>query len=246
MTLSKGKVVRQSAFGTTRWSLVLTAGRGDASAAEVALEELCQIYWYPLYTYLRRRGYAETDAEDLTQEFFAWLLKRNWLSTADPQRGRFRSFLQVSFNRFLANEWDKTQAQKRGYGRTISLSWDDPESHCRWEPVDHLTPEQNYDRCWALTLLDQVLNRLMAEYADQGKSNLYEELKPCLLGEQATPSYAALGSKLGMTEGAVKVSVHRLRQKYRRTLQDEIAKTVVKPEEIEDEIRHLFSVLSRR
>ena len=154
-----GQPTGPAVFATTHWSVVLTAGRSDAPQAQDALEKLCQTYWYPLYAYVRRRGYAPADAEDLTQEFFAWLLERNWLGGADQQRGRFRSFLLTSFSRFLANEWDKARTQKRG-GGIIPLPFDDAEAGCAREPVDHLTPEQSFEWRWALTLLDQVMNRL--------------------------------------------------------------------------------------
>ena len=240
------EIARRSLFPTTHWSVVLAAGNGDVPQAERALENLCRTYWHPLYVYARRRGYSEADAKDLTQEFFAWLLKRNWLGVADPHRGRFRSFLQVSFNRFLAKEWDKARTQKRGGGQLLTLQFDEAEAHCLGESADHLTPEQHYERRWALTLLDQVLNRLGAEYAGQGKTKMFGELKPCLLGERAAQSYAGLASKLRMTEGSVRVAVHRLRQKYRQLLREEIANTVAKPEEVKDEMLHLFSVLAKR
>ena len=242
----KGELARQSVFPTTHWSLVLATGRGDVPQAQDALEKLCQIYWHPLYACVRRRGYSQADAEDLTQEFFAWLLERNWLEGADQQRGRFRSFLQVSFNRFLANEWDRATRQKRGGGRIVSLQFEEAESGFVREPVDNVTPEQSYEWCWASTLLDQVLTRLGAEYAGQGKAELFEELRPCLLGERAAQPYAVLAAKLDMTEGSMKVAVYRLRQRYRQLLRDEIAHTVAKPEEIEEELRHLFTVVARR
>ncbi|EEF58026.1 RNA polymerase sigma factor [Pedosphaera parvula] len=241
-----GEIARQPVFATTHWSVVLTAGRNDLPQAQDALEKLCQTYWYPLYVYVRRRGYAQVDAEDLTQKFFEWLLERNWLGQADQQRGRFRSFLLTSLSRFLANEWDKARAQKRGRGRVVSLNFEDAENGCAREPVDNVSPEQSFEWRWALTLLDQVLNRLCAEYAAQGKAELFAELKPCLLGERAAQPYAMLASKLGMTEGSVKVVVHRLRQRYRQLLRDEIANTVATPEEVEEELRHLFTVLARR
>lgn len=240
------EVARQSVFATTHWSVVLTAGRSDVPQAQDALEKLCQTYWYPLYAYVRRRGYAQADAEDLTQEFFAWLLERNWLGGADQQRGRFRSFLLTSFSRFLANEWDKARTQKRGGGRIVSLQFDDAEAGCAREPVDNATPEQSFEWRWALTLLEQVMNRLSAEFARDGKAELFEALKPCLLGERTTQPYVTLASKLAMTEGSVKVAVHRLRQRYRQLLRDEIANTVAKPEEVEEELRYLFAVLARR
>ena len=233
-------------FATTHWSVVLTAGSSDAPQAQDALEKLCQTYWYPLYAYVRRRGNSPADAEDLTQAFFAWLLERNWLGGADQQRGRFRSFLLTSFSRFLANEWDKARTQKRGGGRIVSLPFDVADTRCAREPVDNLTPEQSFEWRWALTLLEQVMNRLSTEFARDGKAELFEALKPCLLGERTTQPYAMLAAKLGMTEGSVKVAVHRLRQRYRQLLRDEIANTVAKPEEVEEELRYLFAVLARR
>jgi RNA polymerase sigma-70 factor (ECF subfamily) len=241
-----GQPSGHAVFATTHWSVVLTAGRSDVPQAQDALEKLCQTYWYPLYAYVRRRGYARADAEDLTQAFFAWLLERDWLGVADQQRGRFRSFLLTSFSRFLANEWDKTRTQKRGGGRVVSLQRDEAETRCTREPVDNLTPEQSFEWRWALTLLDQVMNRLSAEFERDGKAELFEALKPCLLGERTAQPYVTLASKLAMTEGSVKVAVHRLRQRYRQLLRDEIANTVAKPEEVEEELRYLFAVLARR
>lgn len=241
-----GEVARQPVFATTHWSVVLTAGRSDAPQARDALEKLCQTYWYPLYVYARRRGYVPADAEDLTQAFFARLLERDWLEGADRQRGRFRSFLLTSFSRFLANEWDKARRQKRGGGRIVSMPFEAADTHCGREPVDRLTPEQSFEWRWALALLDQVMNRLAAEFAQDGKRELFELLKPCLLGERTAQPYAILAAKLAMTEGSVKVAVHRLRRRYRELLRDEIAQTVVKPEEVEEELRYLFAVLAGR
>ena len=245
-SLADNPAGQRGVFATTHWSVVLAAGRSDVPQARAALEQLCQTYWYPLYAYVRRRGYAPADAEDLTQQFFAWLLERDWLGRADPQRGRFRSFLLTSISHFLANEWDKARAQKRGGGRVVSLQRDEAETRCTREPVDHLSPEQSFEWRWALALLEQVMNRLSAEFAREGRADLFEALKPCLLGERTAQPYAALATKLAMTEGSVKVAVHRLRQRYRQLLRDEIAGTVEKPEEVEEEMRHLFSVLAGR
>jgi RNA polymerase sigma factor (sigma-70 family) len=245
-TTPSGEVTRSAVFATTHWSVVLAAGRADSPQAQRSLEQLCQTYWLPLYSYVRRRGYAEADAQDLTQGFFEWLLQRNWLGRADQQRGRFRSFLLTSLNGYLANEWDKARAQKRGGGRTISLPFNAADTHCGWEPADNVTPEQSFEWRWALTLLDHVMSRLCAEYARQDKAQLFEQLKPCLLGDRSAQPYALLASQLGITEGSVKVAVHRLRQSYRQLLREEIAHTVARPEEIEEEMRHLFAVLARR
>jgi RNA polymerase sigma factor (sigma-70 family) len=239
-------------FATTQWSVVLTAGRGEFEQAQTALETLCQAYWYPLYAYVRRRGYSPADAEDLTQEFFAWLLERKWLGKADPQRGRFRSFLLTSINNFLSNEWDKARTQKRGGGKIISLELDEAENRYTWHPLSYrvpessFTPEQSFEWRWALTLLDQVMGRLHTEFEQENKKEMFEALKPCLLGESSALPYATLATNLGMTEGSVKVTVHRLRQRYRQMLRDEIASTVAVPEEVEEELRYLFAVLTRR
>ncbi|MGA3267456.1 MAG: sigma-70 family RNA polymerase sigma factor [Verrucomicrobiota bacterium] len=241
-----GKAASQPVFATTHWSIVLQAGDDGAPQAGDALAKLCQIYWRPLYAYARRRGHSPPDAEDLTQGFFAWLLERNWLKRADQERGRFRSFLLTSFSNFLANEWDKARTQKRGGGRIVSLECNDAETRDAWEPADNLTPEQIFDRRWALALLDQVMNRLNAEFVRDGQDEMFEALKPCLLGERAAQPYAALASGLGMSEGSVKVAVYRLRQRYRQLLRDEIGNTVATPEEVEDELRYLFAVLARR
>ena len=244
--LPAGAIGGRAAFVTTHWSVVLTAGQHDATRALNALEQLCQMYWLPLYAYVRRRGYSPEDAKDLTQEFFARLLERDWVARADQQRGRFRTFLLTSMSHFLANEWEKARAQKRGGGRVVSLSCDAAEARCAWEPVDNFTPEQNFERRWVLTLLDRVMDRLSAEYARAGNGELYENLKPCLLGDRTAQPYAALAVKTGMTEGSIKVAVFRLRQRYRELLRDEIANTVETPEEIEEEMRYLFAVLARR
>ena len=233
-------------FVTTHWSVVLSARDQDSIRSVEALESLCRIYWHPLYAYVRRRGYSPADAEDLTQSFFAWLLERNWLGQADQRRGRFRTFLLTSISNFLANEWDKARTQKRGGGRIVSLYFDDAEADFSHEPADHFTPEQSFEWRWALALLDQVMNRLNAEFVRDAKAELFETLKPCLLGERTAQPYATLASKLAMTEGSVKVAVYRLRQRYRQLLRDEIANTVVRPEEIEEEMRYLFAVLARR
>jgi RNA polymerase sigma factor (sigma-70 family) len=232
-------------FATTHWSVVFSATDQTSARSIEALETLCHTYWRPLYAYVRRRGYSPADAEDLTQEFFAWLLERNWLERADQQRGRFRSFLLTSISNFLANEWDKSRAQKRGGGRVMSLTFDEAETGWIHEPADNVTPEQSFEWRWALTLLDQVMSRLSAEFARDGNAELFEALKPCLLGERTSQPYATLASKLAMTEGSVKVAVYRLRQRYRQLLRKEIAGTVMKPEEVEEEMRHLFAVLAR-
>jgi len=230
------EVPRGPIFATTHWSVVLTAGNQSTPEARDALEKLCQTCWHPLYAYARRRGYSPADAEDLTQDFFAWLLQRNWLERADQERGRFRSFLQTSFSNFVSHEWHKAGTEKRGGRRIVSWERDAAEDRYGWEPVARFTPEQSFEWRWALTLLDQVMTRLSAEFAQDRKVELFEALKPCLLGERTAQPYAALSSRLGMTEGSVKVVVYRLRQRYRKLLREEIAQTVAHPAEIEEEI----------
>ena len=173
--------------------MVVTAGRNDTTRAHDALAKLCQTYWYPLYGYVRRRGHSPHDAQDLTQEFFARLLEKNWVGSADQEKGRFRSFLLTAMNRFLADEWDKARAQKRGGGvPLIPLQLDTAETRYGLEPPDPVTPEQSFERRWALTLLDTVLNRLRAEYEREGKAELFAELNPCLVGDRTSQPYAEL------------------------------------------------------
>jgi len=231
-------------FATTRWSLVLTAAHDNRPEARAALATLCETYWYPLYYYVRRRGYRAEEAQDLTQAFFATLLEREYLRVADPGRGRFRSFLLASLNHFLANEWDRARAQKRGGGRrAIPMDVADAESRYSLAPADDLTPERLFERRWALTLLDLVVAQLQQECVREGKERLFDRLKGFLGGAAAGAPYSQAAADLGMTEAAVKMAVHRLRRRYRRLLRAQIAQTVASPEEIDDEIRHLFNAL---
>jgi RNA polymerase sigma factor (sigma-70 family) len=237
--------LRQPVFVTTHWSLVLSAGRSDSTHARDALEKLCHTYWPPIYAFVRRQGHNPHDAEDLTQEFFARVLAKNYFAGADRTRGRFRSFLLGSLKHFLANEWDKARAQKRGGGQpVISIDTASVETSCGFEPADNVTPEKIFERRWALTLLDQVLRRLREEYIRDGREKLFDELKPTLTEASRTVRYAEIAARLETSEGAVKVAVHRLRQRYRELLRAEIADTVADPGEIEDEIRNLFAALS--
>lgn len=236
---------QQSAFVTTHWSVVVTAGRSDTTRAQDALAKLCQTYWFPLYIYVRRRGHSPEDAQDLTQEFFARLLEHNWVKAADQAKGRFRSFLLSAMNCFLADEWDKARAQKRGGGvPLVPLQFDTAETRYGVEPADNVTPERSFERRWALTLLEEVLKRLQAKYEAEGKADLFAALNPCLVGERTSQPYVELAAKLGMNEGAVKSAVHRLRQRYRQLLRDQIAQTVADPAEVDEELRHLFAVLA--
>ena len=234
-----------AAFVTTHWSVVLAAGRADTTRARDALAGLCQTYWHPLYAYVRRLGHSPADAQDLTQEFFARLLAKNYLAAADESRGRFRSFLLASLKHFLANEWDKARAQKRGGGEIpIPIDPAAAATGCVFEPADPVTAEKIYERRWALTLLDLVLRRLRQEYAAAGREKLFEELKPTLTEARRSVRYAEIAIRLGSSEGAVKVAVHRLRQRYREVLRAEIADTVAGPGEVEDELRNLFAALA--
>jgi len=235
------------AFATTHWSVVIAAGDRNAPGATEALSSLCQTYWYPLYAYVRRRGHSPQNAEDLTQEFFLQLLEHDWVGRADQSRGRFRSFLLMALDRFLANQWDRCRSRKRGgHLRRVPLVFGDAESRFSREPVDNATPEQAYERQWALTVLEQVLAGLREEYALRGEAALFEAIKPCLVGSRTTQPYDRLGAELGMTEGNVQVAVFRLRRRYRRRLVEEIAQTVASPGEVAAEVRHLFRILSRR
>ena len=243
-TSSENDATRQPVFVTTHWSVVLAAAHSDTTRAQSALESLCRTYWYPLYAYVRRRGHSPEDAQDLTQAFFTRLLERNWLDRADQQRGRFRSFLLAAMNHFLSDEWDKARAQKRGGGLTpMPLEFDVAETRYSYEPADNVTPEYSYERRWALTLLDEVLRRLRTEYEQDDKADLFAALHPCLVGDRSAQPYAELATKLGVSEGTVKSAVHRLRQRYRQLLQDEIAQTVAEPGEVTEELHHLFAVL---
>jgi RNA polymerase sigma factor (sigma-70 family) len=238
---------RSPVFATTHWSVVLTAGGSDTTVSRDALAKLCQTYWYPLYAYVRRRNFSPSDAEDLTQEFFARFLEHDWVANADREKGRFRTFLLSAMNHFLANEWDKARAQKRGGGAPLlPLEFDTAETRYSHEPAENVTPEQHFERRWALTLLETVTSRLGTEYERDGKQDLFSALHPCLVGDRTAQPYEELARKLGLTEGAVKSAVHRLRQRYRQLLRDEIAHTVAGPGEVEEELRHLIAALGGR
>ncbi len=230
-------------FATTSWSLVLAAGRKDAGA-QTALEALCCTYWYPLYTYVRRKGYAPEDASDVIQGFFTHLLEKDVLAASDRQRGRFRTFLLTVLQRFLIKQRDRAAAQKRGGGRRrLSIDVSSAEERYRLEPFHELTPERIYERRWALTLLENVLRRLEQDCTSKGQEQLFERLRPFLVANRTGPSYAALAAETGSSEGALKVAVHRLRRRYRELLQEEVAQTVETPEEIQEELNHLREAL---
>lgn len=232
-------------FVTTQWTAVLTAGRSDSTHAQAALEQLCRAYWHPLYAFVRRQGHDEHDAQDLTQEFFVRLLEKHYLGEVEREKGRFRSFLLAAMKHFLANEWHRANAQKRGGGQKfVPLDAEDAETRYGVDPAHLESPDRLFERRWALTLLDLVLARLRAEHEAAGKAELFDALKGCLTGDRAELPYAELGSKLGLSEGAVKVAVHRLRQRYRGLLRAEVAHTVASEQDVEDELRHLFHALA--
>lgn len=225
--------------------MVLSAGQEDTTHARAALEKLCQTYWYPLYAHVRRRGYAPEDAKDLTQAFFLRLLERQSLANADPNLGRFRSFILGALNYFLISEWKKAQAERRGGGRpTFSLDWAAAERRFDLEPADPATPDKAFDKQWATALLDEVLKQLENEYLREGRPELFQALKRTLTGSRESQPYVHLAGQLGMNEGAVRVAVHRLRKRYRALLQAEIANTVASPEEAGEEMAYLFRTMA--
>ena len=224
---------------------MLNAGRRDAPEAEAALEELCRTYWYPLYAYVRRHGKTREEAEDLTQEFFARLLDKNYLQGLHRDQGRFRAFLLAALKHFLANEWDRATRKKRGGDVvTLSLDWQDAEARYQIEPADTLSPDKLYDRLWAVTLLERVITRLRDENIAADKSKLFDALSPFLtIGKSAIP-YADAAATLGLSEPTVRVAVHRLRRRYRELLRDELAQTLSNPAHVAEEMQSLFSAFS--
>src|SRR6516165_11049692 len=231
-------------FTSTRWSLVVAAGQRGSPEAEDALASLCRLYWYPLYAYARRHLPNAEDAQELTQEFFARLLEKDYLRQADRQRGSFRSFLLTAFKHFLAKERERANAQKRGGGRSnLPLDFQVGERRYQLEPTHAADAEALYERRWALTLLEQTLAQLRDELTRAGKGRLFETLKGTLTGENAPRPYAELADEMGLSAEAIKVTVHRLRRRYGELLRAEIAQTVSSPEEVEDELRNLFAVL---
>ena len=215
--------------------------KGSAKSSE-ALETLCRTYWYPLYAYARRAGHSPADAEDLTQSFFARLLEKDYLQSAAREKGKFRTFLLVALKRFLANEWDRQHAQKRGgFTPVVSIDQDQAESRFAAEPSHNVQPDVLFDRQWALTLLDQAMARLQQEYAATGRAKLFETLRSLLVKDESASPYAEIAARLNLTEPAVKMAVHRLRTRYREVLREEIAQTVSSAAEVEEELRHLFS-----
>jgi RNA polymerase sigma-70 factor (ECF subfamily) len=232
-------------FATTHWSVILAAADSSSPQHEPALSTLCQAYWFPLYAYLRRRGYDTHQAEDYTQGFFAGILERQGLRRADPKYGKFRSFLLASLKNFLSDEWDRSRAQKRGGDKKIlSLDLDTAESRYAREPAHRLSAEKLFERSWALTVLKQAMDRLKAESTTPDKQRLFDRLKVYITAERDAAAYRQVGAELDMTEGAVKVAVHRLRRRYRELVRDEIAQTVTTEAQVDEEIRDLFAALA--
>lgn len=232
-------------FATTHWSVVIRAGEGTSEGSHRAMETLCRAYWYPIYVYVRRRGYGPEDAQDLTQEFFAQLISKEHLRLADSNKGKFRSFLLATLNFFLAREWSRAHRQKRGgHYKFISLDEQLAEQRYQFEPHASDSPEKNFQRQWALTVLRQTMNALERECAETGKTTLFEEVKQLLSGERDGVSYTAISQRLSMTEGAVRVAVHRLRQRYGELLRAEVSQTIGANGAVEDELRCLVHALS--
>ena len=230
-------------FPTTHWSIILAAGSPESPRYRQALEALCRDYWFPLYAFLRRRGYGPDEAQDYTQGFFAHMLEKQDLCRADPNRGRFRSFLLAMLKHFAADAQQRAQAQKRGGGKhVVSLDLVEAEARYAAEPAHDLTPEKLFERSWALTVLSRTMVRLKQDAAD--KPLLFEQLKAHLGGQADAIPYRDLAARLNMSEGSIKVAVHRLRKRYRELLREEVAQTVSTPEEVEDEIRALFTAPS--
>ena len=234
----------RSRFATTNWSIVLQAGKATSPTSKRALECLCETYWFPLYVFLRRRGLTANDAEDYTQAFITRVLEKDFLRSADPQRGRFRSFLLTMLQRFLATELERQRAQKRGGNvKTLSLDFRQGENRYQAEPVDRWTPERLYDRRWALTLLEQALVTLREEFAANGKEASFDRCHPYLTGTTNALPYSTAAEEAGISAGALRVEVHRLRRQFRELLIQEIAQTVQDPEDVDSELQLLQAAL---
>lgn len=228
-------------FVTTHWSVVVSAQDSTSAAASTALETLCQTYWYPLYAYARGRGQSPTDAEDLTQGFFVQLLSKDYLKTATREKGKFRTFLLTAFKRFMANQWDRQHARKRGgFAQIVPIDEELAESRFASEGSHNVPPDVLFDRHWAGTLLHRTLGQLEREYHTTGRARLFELLRSCLARDDSALPYGEIASRLSLTEAAVKMAVYRMRGRYREILREEIAQTVSSPEEVEEELRHLF------
>lgn len=233
-------------FPLTHWSAVFAVGRDGDSRAEAALTELCQTYWYPLYAFARRKGHAPHDAQDLTQGFFEHLISTRLVEKANPQKGRFRSFLLACFSNFLTSEQDRAQAKKRGGGRSVvALDRTVAENRLAREPALDGSPDFLFDRNWALAVLEAGLQRLEAEFRESGRAEVLEHLQPFLQGDTSGPSYTEVARRLGTTEGTISVSVHRLRKRYRELLRAVVSQTVNNPLDTDAELAHLLAALRK-
>ncbi len=232
-------------FATTHWSVVLAAGDRNTPESAEALERLCGGYWYPLYHYVRRRGYSPEDAQDLTQQFFARFLEKSSFALADPARGRFRTFLLKSIQHFLADDWKRTHRVKRG-GGTFQVPLDAVEAEARYvaELADTMTPERAYEERWAMALVEKVLDQTRRDYASAGKEGLFDALQDFLWGPECALSHAVLAKNLGLTETALRAAVHRLRENYRERLRAEVAQTVDEPGEVDAELHYLIGIIA--
>ena len=236
----------RNAFPATRWSLVISARDQDSPAAERALSELCELYWFPLYCFVRRKGHAPQDAEDLTQEFFRLVIEKNYFGTADAERGKLRSFLLVAMKNFLSDSWRAANAKKRGGGKVI-LSLDQKTAEDRYlvEPSHEQTPESLFELRWAQNRSNHIMNKLRAIYQDLGKADLFEALHEFIASNSADGSYGEASAKLGITEGAARVNVFRMRKRYGELLRAQIEETVASPEDAAGELQHIYKVLQK-
>lgn len=245
MSATEPSTKAPSLFVTTRWSVVLAAQDKASPDSAAAWETLCRTYWFPLYAYVRHQGHSPHDAQDLTQEFIARFLAKDYLKAADRDKGHFRTFLRVTLKRFLLNEWDRLRAQKRGGGQTIvSFDTNVAEAKYQTEPVGQ-APDQLYEREWAMTLLQKTMADLRHEYEKAGKAAEYERLKNCLTADRGAIAYAQIATDLGQSEGAARVAVHRLRKRFRELFRSAVADTVSEPAEIDEEVRYVVGLLSQ-
>ena len=233
-------------FPHTRWSVVLAATQRPSAESAAALETLCRAYWYPLYAYVRRCGQTRHDAQDLTQEFFCRLLEKRWLDSADPAKGKLRTFLIVALKNFMAKEWRRASAQRRGGGQS-PVQFDTAFAESRYAAENaSLAVDEAFDQQWALTLLELTVARLRGEFAQAGKGDDFEALKNCLTVERGAIEYTGLARRLGVNEGAARVAVHRLRKRFREVYREEIARTLADGADLEGELRHLAAALARK
>jgi len=234
-------------FPRTRWSLVLAATQRDSTESAAALEAVCSAYWQPLYAYVRRCGQSPHDAQDLTQEFFSHLLEKRWLDSADPEKGRLRTFLIVMLKRFMAKQWRRASTQRRGSGQAhVQFDTTFAESRYAADQGQSFAPDEIFDRQWAMTLLNRTIERLRTEFVAAGKASDFDALKDCLMAARGAIDYATLAKQLGMNEGAARVAAHRLRKRFREIYREEISQTLADDADLQTELRYLAGVLARQ